>query len=361
MNISSGKIKSAQKLVLYAPEGFGKSTFASKFPSPLFIDTEGSTKQLDVKRFEDDMSKWENIIDAAKYVAGGSTDCKTLVIDTIDWAEQACIDKLNKDHGTSNILTMDYGKGSLFVVGEFKTLMDKLDEIVSHGINVVLLAHATMRKQELPEEMGAFDHWELKLQSKQVKSMVKEWADIVLFGNYKTYVVIDEKTKSKKAQGGKRVLYTEHHACWDAKNRHGLAPEIPFEYKYVADIFGEEVKAEKSENPAVKAEKKPEKKSGKTEAKTEAAEELTKWPPETNAIAKKLQELMDASHFTEEEIIETFHEKGKFTDVMALAEITDWDFIEKSVVGNWEKFKRAVEKYGLENPFIPHWEEKNNG
>ena len=52
MNITQGKIKSAQKVVVYGPEGIGKSTFASKFPSPLFIDTEGSTKKLDVRRFD---------------------------------------------------------------------------------------------------------------------------------------------------------------------------------------------------------------------------------------------------------------------------------------------------------------------
>ena len=50
MEIIRGKIKSAQKIVVYGPEGIGKSTFASKFPDPLFIDTEGSTKHLDVAR-----------------------------------------------------------------------------------------------------------------------------------------------------------------------------------------------------------------------------------------------------------------------------------------------------------------------
>ena len=42
---------------------------------------------------------------------------------------------------------------------------------------------------------------------------------------------------TKKAQGGKRVMYTSHHPCWDAKNRHGLAPELPFDFKQVADLF----------------------------------------------------------------------------------------------------------------------------
>ena len=343
MNITKGKIKSAQKVVLYAPEGFGKSTFASKFPKPIFIDTEGSTKQLDVQRFDDDMSKWDNILAAASYVAGGSTDAESLIVDTIDWAEQACINDLNKAHNTANILTLDYGKGSLFVVSEFKKLMDKLDECIAHGINVVLLAHASMRKQELPEEMGAFDHWEMKLQSKQVKAMVKEWADIVLFGNYKTFVVVDEKTKSKKAQGGRRVMYTEHHACWDAKNRHGLPAEVPFEFKSIESIFGE-----------AKPEKKPEPKKAEPKKEEPVAEEKP-FPPKTmTEQEKKLHELMDKAGFTEEEVMSTFHQKGKFDGIMVISEIDDWAFIEKSVIGNWAGFSKAVEKYGKANPFLDH-------
>ena len=50
MEIIRGKILGAKKVVIYGPEGIGKSTFASRLPEPLFIDTEGSTKELDVAR-----------------------------------------------------------------------------------------------------------------------------------------------------------------------------------------------------------------------------------------------------------------------------------------------------------------------
>ena len=41
LNIISGKLNRAQKVVIYGSEGIGKSTLAAQFPSPLFIDTEG--------------------------------------------------------------------------------------------------------------------------------------------------------------------------------------------------------------------------------------------------------------------------------------------------------------------------------
>lgn len=248
--ISKGKIKGATKLMLYAPEGFGKSTFASKAPDPVYIDTEGSTKMLDVARFDGNMTDWNEILRSVDYVIAHPDCCKTLVIDTVDWAENICISMLNSKHNTDNILTLDYGKGSLYVVAEFDKLIDKLDQVIAKGINVIMLAHAIMRKQELPDEMGAFDRWELKLQSKQVKSKVKEWVDILLFGNYKTFVVEDQKTHSKKAQGGKRVIYASHRPTWDAKNRHGLPDEMPFEWEQVSSIFDvEKISKENAETP----------------------------------------------------------------------------------------------------------------
>ena len=39
LKIMEGKEKRPLKIVIYGPEGIGKSTFASKFPDPLFIDT----------------------------------------------------------------------------------------------------------------------------------------------------------------------------------------------------------------------------------------------------------------------------------------------------------------------------------
>ena len=50
MEIIRGVIPCAKKVVIYGPEGIGKSTFASKFPDPVFIDTEGSTNSMDVAR-----------------------------------------------------------------------------------------------------------------------------------------------------------------------------------------------------------------------------------------------------------------------------------------------------------------------
>ena len=76
MEIIRGKIRSAKKVVIYGPEGIGKSTFAAQFPEPLFIDTEGSTSELNVARTKRP-SSWTMIIEQIKEIMNTPGLCKT--------------------------------------------------------------------------------------------------------------------------------------------------------------------------------------------------------------------------------------------------------------------------------------------
>ena len=234
MEIIRGVIPCAKKVVIYGPEGIGKSTFASKFPDPVFIDTEGSTNSMDVARLPK-ASSWQMLLDQVDYVRTHPTMCKTLVIDTIDWAESMCIRHICDKHRKSGIEDFGYGNGYVYVKEELGKFLNQLTEVVDAGVNVVLTAHAQIRKFEQPDELGAYDRWELKLGKKtasQTSPLIKEWADMLLFANYKTFsIAVDDKGKKRKAQGGERVMYTTHNACWDAKNRYGLPDEVPFSYQ----------------------------------------------------------------------------------------------------------------------------------
>ncbi|MDR3052563.1 MAG: ATP-binding protein [Coriobacteriales bacterium] len=235
MNITKGRIPSAQKVLIYGPEGIGKSTFAAQFPGPLFVDTEGSTKHLDVARL-DPPTSWSMLLAEVAEVKASPGCCQTLVIDTADWAERLCIEHVCSKGGKAGIEDFGYGKGYTYVAEEFGRLLNLLSDLIARGVNVVLTAHATIYKFEQPEESGSYDRWELNLIKKKTAPMVKQWADMVLFANYKT-IVATNKDGKVKAQGGKRVIYTSHHPNWDAKNRHGLADELPFEYASIASAI----------------------------------------------------------------------------------------------------------------------------
>ena len=248
LKISNGRIARAQKVVLYGSEGIGKSTLAAMFPNPLFIDTEGGTAHMDVRRIAKP-GTWVELMDILNEVSMTPDICGSLVIDTADWAEQLAVSHVCAKYKKAGLEDFGYGKGHTYLAEEFTPFFRALDRIIGAGIHVVVTAHAKMRKFEQPDEMGAYDRWEMKL-SKQVAPLFKEWCDMLLFLNYQTYVVTTEN-KSTKAQGGKRVIYTSHHPCWDAKNRHGLPEVLDLDYENIAHIFekGEAKPAPPKETP----------------------------------------------------------------------------------------------------------------
>lgn len=81
LKIESGPEIRAKKVVIYGAEGIGKSTFASKFPNPVILDTEGGTSSLNVSRVKSGES-WEYLLSCVEEVIKDPSICKTLVIDT---------------------------------------------------------------------------------------------------------------------------------------------------------------------------------------------------------------------------------------------------------------------------------------
>ena len=234
--IKKGKIKSAIRLVAYGSEGIGKSTFASQFPDPLFIDVEGGTKQLDIARFPQPET-WNDILAMVDAVIAEPTICQTLVIDTIDRAESMLSAQLLAESGVDSIEKYGggYGKGYTAIQERFnKDLLMRLDRLIAKGVNVVLLAHAAMRKLESPDD-PPYDRWELKV-SKKVAPLVKEWADILIFMNYEV-MVIEENGRAKAKGQAKRRMHANHKPTYDAKNRYGLPDDMELSFEPLRKIY----------------------------------------------------------------------------------------------------------------------------
>lgn len=234
LNIRKGPQARSLRAVIYGPEGIGKSTLASKFPDAVFIDFEQGTDTMDVARF-DTPTSFDELIHLLKSIAQEDC-CKSVVIDTADRLEGIITDHVCKVNGWNSIEEPGYGKGYTYLMQAWLEVLKVCDQVVDSGKNIVIVAHAAMRKFEQPDEMGAYDRWELKLQKKSAP-LIKEWADMVLFLNYKNNIVEDPKTKSKKAVGGKRVMYATHSPTYDAKNRFGLPDSMDADFEQIAHIF----------------------------------------------------------------------------------------------------------------------------
>lgn len=344
MKIISGKIIKPQKVVVYGPEGIGKSTFAAQFPKPLFIDTEGSTSHLEVDRLPRPTS-WQMLKQYIKDLKGDTMGYHTLVIDTADWAERLCEEAICQSNGKVGIEDFGYGKGYTYVKEEFGRLLDSLSDLIDAGMNVVLTAHSIIRKFELPEETGAYDRYELKLGQKagnQCAALAKEWADMVLFVNYKE-IVITTKDNKKKVSGGKRVMYTAHNPCWDAKNRHGLAEELPFDYQGIAHCIPVMNQVTPQPTPAEPepAPKAPDSPKESPQPPVQAEAEQPDVQANEENIPQALADLMAANNVTARDIQQAVAYKGYFPADMPIANYPE-DFVMGCLVAAFPQMLQVI-------------------
>ena len=233
--ISEGPLSRPQRLLVYGPEGIGKSTLASQLPDPIFIDVEDGTGHLMARRVGPPRD-WAELLAMVDWLTREPNGASTVVVDTADAAEKLCQRAVCSRAKKESIEAWGYGKGYVIARDEYQKLLDALDRAVAAGLNVVLVAHSTMRKFERPDESGAYDRFELKL-NKHVSALVKEWADAVLFVDWEVFVSVDDDGKAR-ASGGKRIVRCEHSPVWDAKNRWGLPAKLPLDDEGIRRIAG---------------------------------------------------------------------------------------------------------------------------
>lgn len=344
MNITRGKIPSAKKVCVYGVEGVGKSTFASQFPAPIFIDTEDSTKELDVARF-DKPTSWEMLLQEIRYVIDHPEVCKTLVVDTLDWAEKLCIKAVCAKYQKSGLESFDYGKGYTFVYESFGELLNLLADVTDRGIHVVLTAHAIMDRCEQPNEFGSYDRWGLKLINSRkcsIANMVKEYVDILLFVNYQIMVVAaDNKGTKHKAQGGKRVVYTSHKPCWDAKNRLGLPEELPLDFSALAPYIFPAAPPAPAPPPSAKPSPAPQPEP------VPAAK-----PRDDMSVPAVLEPLLESADVTEEEVREVIAKRqGSFPMGTTWKVMEETGFVNGWVLPFWDKIVAMIRENPNRLPF----------
>lgn len=351
MQITSGVLSTPLKVVIYGPEGIGKSTFAAQAPGPLFIDTEGSTARMNVRRLPAPTS-FTMIQEEIRYVIANPTVCQSLVLDTADWAERLCRDGVCAKNSKSGLEDFGYGKGYSYVFEDFGRMLNLLDQVTDRGINAIITAHAAMRKFEQPDESGAYDRWELKLINAQkcsIANMLKEWADMVLFANYETYVIKGKTEMEKnKVTGGKRVMYTTHHPCWDAKNRFGLPDKLPFEFSQIAHCFNAASSAAVAPNvsttPVVTSPPPAPKEDGNLTTAGSPSPAMTQNSHfDDTGIPQALLDLMCQNNVTEAQIRAVVAQKGYYPENTPIKNY-DPAFTSGVLVGAWPQVYQMIKE-----------------
>ncbi len=233
MIITRGKQPKAKKVLLYGPEGIGKTTLARQFPTPLFLDSERGTGEYEVDRT--DVRSWSEITKALHFVQHANHQYRSVVLDTIDSALPLLNEEICREHRVHSIGDLGYGKGYAQVSEKVGALLEQCNQIVDRGIHVLFLAHSQVRRVEQPDLPEGYDKYELRL-PERVSGPLKTAVDAVLFANYRV-TMVEDKGRHRATGGKERVLHASHSPTHDAKNRCGIPDRSPFAIESLAPLF----------------------------------------------------------------------------------------------------------------------------
>lgn len=230
-SVKRGVVHAPMRVLLYGPEGIGKTTFGADAPAPIFLGTEDGFGLLDVARFPEPRS-WRDVTDALLTLERDKHDFKTVVLDSLDWLEPLVWAEVCRANGKKDIEAFGYGKGYVAALDCWRVLLAGLDRLRrTRGMHVVLLAHAKLEAYRNPEGSD-YDRWGLKIH-KLAAGLAKEWPDAVLFANFTGVLVAKDdsgRARGKAVGTPTRALYTERRAAFEAKNRYALPPEMPLSW-----------------------------------------------------------------------------------------------------------------------------------
>lgn len=225
-SVVSSKNFSPQKVVVYGVPGVGKTTFAATWPKPIILRTEDGAGALDIPTFPQVAKTTEEIQQAITALRKPGHGFKTLIVDSLDWAEPLVWRRVCEQEQKKNIEDFGFGKGYVKVDDKWRGLQRMLDDLrEAAGMHVVCIAHAVPVMFD-PPDSDSYQRYTLKLH-KRAAALWTEWAEMLLFMNYKSRVVEAKDNGKSKAKGsGERVIYTQERPAYQAKTRWPLPDEI---------------------------------------------------------------------------------------------------------------------------------------
>lgn len=239
MKILTGRQNTARRTMLYGVHGVGKSTWASKAPSPIILNLEDGVADIDCAKTEM-IHTLDDFMATLRWLYSEKHSFQTVVIDTLDWLESLIHKEIAKKANKPSIADIGYGAGYKQALSEWDRVMDALDWLRKEkGMGLIALAHAQIKRFDSPES-ESYDRYQPALHE-LASAMWQEWCDEVLFASYKVFTRKEDQGFNKEraiaAGNGERYLRTQESAAVIAKNRLSMPPEIPFEWSAYAAYF----------------------------------------------------------------------------------------------------------------------------
>ena len=183
------------RLVLFGQPKVGKTTFAAQSPNPLLIQVEDGASGLRIPKIpETPCQSWDEFMQCLREVLKQDHDRETLIIDTVDKAEQlAQAEVLRRDFDGNKDKFMHFHKGIMIASLMMREMLYALDHIrKAKNMNIILIAHDGLLPgaNALGED---FKKWAPNL-SKNSWNTLRDWADQIGHAQ-SNFRVIDGKAK----------------------------------------------------------------------------------------------------------------------------------------------------------------------
>lgn len=233
-NAIKGRIERPPFMCLYGFEGVGKTTYASSFPNPFFIDTEeGTTEFAEASRLFP--KTWQEIEEIINDLSKPGHGYGSIIVDTITQLEPLINKVVCEENDWETIEDPGYGTGFKVAGVRWLWLVKALRKIRNEqNIPILFCGHAKVKSKDDPSYNESYDRNELLLNN-HAAGIIKSNVEFLAFAkNEVSFIKQKGKQKSRAYDTGNKLIYTEYRVAFDAKNRFGLPPyfEMPRENGY---------------------------------------------------------------------------------------------------------------------------------